>query len=101
MTYLPQRAFNNILSFCDDRLETNQKINHKKVMAVIDYMRITCEITENLRENLEGSEETQFLIWGRDANLLDDFSKFFLDNPNTDISHYLNLMDYAFGLADI
>ena len=38
MVFLPKSVFNNVLSFCDDRIEQNQKILKKGVIATINIL---------------------------------------------------------------
>ena len=57
MVYLPANTFSNILSYCDDRVEQNQRIHLAKCMAVLKHLKflashgnchldhiITCEL---------------------------------------------------------
>jgi hypothetical protein len=41
--YFPKEVMKNILDFCDDRLENNQKINLSKCLAVIVHLRLIAD----------------------------------------------------------
>lgn len=41
--YLPAECFQHILGYCDDRLESNQKILLSKCLAIIKHMRLVVD----------------------------------------------------------
>ena len=47
MTYFPKVAFSNILSYCDDTIEREQKKNHKKVMNDLSAIVIDSYLWSN------------------------------------------------------
>lgn len=51
MVLLPQRAFRNILSFCDNRLEKRQKLNYQLVIKQINRIIHTHPFSREIRYN--------------------------------------------------
>ncbi len=44
MVYIPSPAFQSILSFCDNRIEQNQKIQLAKCLAIIKHLRLVTDM---------------------------------------------------------
>ena len=43
MVYFPDSVFNLIISFTDNRIETNQMINLSKCVAIINHLKIIAD----------------------------------------------------------
>jgi amino acid permease len=94
------------MTFCDDRLEQNQRINHQKTIAVINHISHVSATHENLRQflytankNLDITTSLNFVYCGYDEFIEDILQFMNVPNSNWDNDKLINLICVVFNIV--